>query len=67
MSYTSYQQDVFVSYGHLDNPSEDEKGWIDRFHQDLGWRISQLLVSLNLFWRDNSPDGAVNVQDELTE
>ncbi len=65
MAYTSYQQDLFVSYGHLDNPGEEEKGWIDRFHRDLDWRVSQVVGEQVSIWRDNSLDPGAIFEDEL--
>lgn len=48
-----YQNDVFVSYAHLDDKplTAGQKGWIAHFHQALEIRLEQLLGADTKIWR----------------
>jgi TIR domain-containing protein len=43
-----YQDDIFISYRHLDNQS----GWIDNFHERLRIRLTEFLGRPVRIWRD---------------
>ena len=61
--------DVFVSYAHLDNvaPGEDKKGWVERLHETLGRRLTELLGKPARIWRDPSLRGNDVLADVLDE
>jgi hypothetical protein len=61
--------DVFVSYAHLDNvaPAEDRKGWVERLHETLGRRLTELLGKPARIWRDPSLRGNDNLAEVLDE
>jgi hypothetical protein len=50
----SFGHDVFISYAHVDNsPNRDgEKGWVERFAQQLSIRLLQRLGKSVDVWRD---------------
>jgi hypothetical protein len=51
-----YQNDVFVSYGYVDDQSEEgDKGWVSSFLDDLKKRLSERLGRKDCFliWRDD--------------
>jgi len=50
----SFEKDIFISYAHIDDEpmSEGMKGWISEFHKSLEVRLSQLLGSHPVIWRD---------------
>ena len=54
MCPTLYQNDLFISYAHIDNERfpEKTKGWIDQLHERLEIRLSQLLGTRPKIWRD---------------
>jgi hypothetical protein len=53
-----YDNDIFVSYAHVDNePFDNPQGWIDRFDQKLRLRVAQLLGSPPSVWRDTRLQG----------
>ena len=45
MCPTPFQNDLFISYAHIDNEyfPEKTKGWIDLLHERLAIRLAQLL------------------------
>jgi hypothetical protein len=51
--------DVFVSYAHLDNlpPGEEKKGWVERLHETLERRLTELLGKPARIWRDPNLHG----------
>lgn len=54
-----YDNDVFISYAHIDNLplSEEQLGWISRFHNTLSVFLSQRLGSKARIWRDQKLQG----------
>ncbi len=54
-----YDNDVFISYAHIDNlPLSDEQlGWISRFHNTLSVFLSQRLGNKARIWRDQKLRG----------
>ncbi|HYV91305.1 MAG TPA: hypothetical protein VE978_05965 [Chitinophagales bacterium] len=50
----NFEKDIFISYAHIDDEpmSEGMKGWISEFHKSLEVRLSQLLGSHPVIWRD---------------
>ena len=49
-----FEFDVFVSYAHVDNASDDErhKSWVAKLHETLDRRLTQLLGKQTRIWRD---------------
>ena len=48
-----YDDDIFISYSHLDNESLfDDPGWISELHRMLERRVAQLLGQELKIWRD---------------
>src|SRR5215469_9113164 len=62
-SYTqTYNVDVFISYGQIDNQDK----WISEFHQRLERRLQELLGTRELVvWRDLKLDGVDVFEDVL--
>jgi hypothetical protein len=56
---TIFENQVFISYAHIDNAhvAETDKGWIDRLHDALNWRLPQLMGKSMNIWRDRKLGG----------
>ena len=56
-------RDVFISYSHKDNLSltDDQLGWVDRFHRALSVRLTQLLGRDSLLFFDKAVMSGSNV------
>jgi len=54
-----YQDDVFISYAHLDDVplTEDRDGWVSELHRALKVRVAQLLGEQAEIWRDPKLNG----------
>ncbi|HEV8484114.1 MAG TPA: TIR domain-containing protein [Blastocatellia bacterium] len=54
MSLTSFTNDIFISYAHIDDlsPFGGEKGWIDLLHERLSVLLAQALGYEVKIWRD---------------
>lgn len=56
-----FDYDVFISYAHVDNQTaaEDEKGWVERFHDHLVVKLGQRFGRADRvrIWRDASLTG----------
>lgn len=52
--------DIFISYTHKDNArlSDEQFGWIDRFHEALTVRLTQLRGRETEVWRDLKIEGS---------
>ena len=53
----SYENDVFISYSHLDNEPaspDDDFRWISEFHQNLESRLAKYLGERPKIWRDTN-------------
>ncbi len=55
----SYAHDVFISYAHLDNRSvtQQQTGWVTRFHESLANVLSTRLGKDAAIWRDKKLQG----------
>jgi len=49
-----FAEDVFISYGHIDNGS----GWVTALHDRLLERVPEILGTTVRIWRDRKLDGA---------
>ena len=65
----AFEQDVFISYAHIDNQPllEDSKGWVTRFHRILETRLAQLLGAKPKIWRDEKLQGNDKFGPEILE
>ncbi len=56
----NFQQDLFISYAHLDNQPlpPSKSGWITRFHQALQTFVSTRLGAEVRIWRDDKLSGS---------
>lgn len=54
-----FEKDIFISYAHIDDATlaEGSKGWIAEFHRSLEVRLSQLLGTNPVIWRDAKLQG----------
>ena len=54
-----YKNHVFISYAHIDNISlsEEQQGWISRFHKTFSVFLSQRLGTQAKIWRDQKLQG----------
>lgn len=64
-----YDNHVFISYAHIDNLpiSEEQQGWISRFHQTFSVFLSQRLGSKARIWRDQKLNGNDIFGDEIVD
>jgi hypothetical protein len=64
-SFTNtYDVDVFLSYGHVDN----QENWVSQFHARLQTRLQELLGSEDIVvWRDPKLGGTEAFEDVLRE
>jgi hypothetical protein len=64
-----FEQHIFISYRHQDNDLRDEnnKGWVDHFHQDLEDTLKGILVKPPKIWRDTRLPGNVYIAEHLGE
>jgi len=55
----SFENDIFISYAHIDNLplAEGETGWVTHFHRALEVRLRQLLGGQARIWRDAKLQG----------
>lgn len=62
-----FEDDVFISYAHIDDRplTEDQKGWIWKFHQRLETRLAQVLGADAKFFRDPELRGNDVLEDKL--
>src|SRR6266705_2638994 len=65
----SYENDVFVSYAHIDDESveEGQPGWVATLHRVLQVRLAQLLGKEPRIWRDLKLQGNDVFGDTLVE
>lgn len=61
--------DIFISYGHLDNQClyEGADGWVTEFHRLLGIRLCELLGRRPNIYRDQKLAGNDEFADELEQ
>lgn len=66
---SSFQQDLFISYSHIDNVplSSGEQGWVSRFHGTLETLLSTRLGHGARIWRDDKLTGADVFADEIVD
>ncbi len=65
---TDYEYDIFISYTHIDNRApQEQRGWIDKFHEDLEMKLQVHLGAKPAIWRDPRLAGNVIFEDELVE
>ena len=62
-----FEDDVFISYRHLDNQLKDDKGkgWVDNFHERLEYKLAELLGYEPKVWRDTRMPGDVYIAGHL--
>jgi len=62
-----FPNDVFVSYGHLDNLQlgDGRDGWVTAFHNDLAVLLSQEIGRPARIWRDERLEGNTDFGPEL--
>ncbi|MEM9567130.1 MAG: toll/interleukin-1 receptor domain-containing protein [Cyanobacteria bacterium P01_E01_bin.34] len=65
----AFEQDVFISYAHIDNEPllEDSKGWVTRFHKILEKRLAQFMGVKPKIWRDEKLQGNDKFGPEIVE
>lgn len=60
----TYEVDLFLSYGHIDN----QENWVTEFHRRLQTRLQELLGTQELVvWRDPKLDGTDAFEDLLRD
>jgi hypothetical protein len=64
-----FEDDVFISYRHLDNQIKDDKGkgWVDNFHERLEYKLAELLGYEPKVWRDTRMQGNVYIAGHLQQ
>src|SRR5580765_1809768 len=68
-AFATFENDVFVSYAHIDDQSlaEGKPGWIAIFHRALEIRLAQLLGKPPRIWRDPKLQGNDVFADKLVD
>jgi hypothetical protein len=63
----NFDDDLFISYAHLDNQplAEGLEGWVETLHERLGIRLAQLLGEEVKIWRDPKLQGNDYFADAL--
>lgn len=66
---TGYNNDVFISYGHIDNQpfGDPGGGWVDIFHEHLQNFINVHVGVRTTVWRDKRLTGAEIFSDEIEQ
>jgi hypothetical protein len=66
---TSFTQDLFISYAHIDNQAmtADEKGWVSRFHNALEALLSMRLGKRVRICRDDKLQSNDMFAHEITD
>ena len=64
-----FQRNVFISYAHIDNVplSEQQMGWITRFHNTLSAMLNMRLGHKAEIWRDSKLQGNDIFADEIIQ
>jgi hypothetical protein len=64
-----FQRNVFISYAHIDNVplSEQQMGWITRFHNTLSAMLSMRMGRKAEIWRDSKLNGNDIFADEIIQ
>ena len=66
---TGYDNDVFISYSHIDNQSlgDERGGWVDIFHEHLQNFVNVHLGKRAKVWRDKRLSGAETFSSEIEQ
>ena len=66
---TGYDNDVFISYGHIDNQpfGDPGGGWVDIFHEHLQNFVNVHIGHRTKVWRDKRLTGAEIFSDEIEQ
>jgi hypothetical protein len=66
---TGYDNDVFISYGHIDNQpfGDPGGGWVDIFHEHLQNFVNVHMGRRTKVWRDKRLTGAEIFSDEIEQ
>jgi len=66
---TSFTQDLFISYAHIDNQpmTSAGNGWISRFHVDIEKYLNMRLPNDVNIWRDDKLQGNDMFAHEITD
>src|SRR5262245_37444616 len=66
---SSYNNDVFISYSHIDNQSfgDPRGGWVDIFHEQLQNFVDVHVGRRTRVWRDKRLTGAEVFSDEIEQ
>lgn len=69
MSAAELQNDIFLSYAHIDDEAlaEGQKGWISTFHRALEIRLAQILGKTPRIFRDPKLQGNDYFADRLVQ
>ena len=64
-----FQRHLFISYAHIDNVplSEQQQGWITRFHNTLSAMLNMRLGRKAEIWRDSKLNGNDIFADEIIQ
>ncbi len=64
----AFEQDLFISYAHIDNePIPPYEGWISRFHEALEAFVSMRMGGRVNIWRDGKLSGNDVFSDEIID
>jgi len=69
MPAMAYDNDIFISYAHLDNQPliKDTEGWVSQFHRAVEIRVDQLLGKKSSVWRDPKLQGNDFFDDTIVQ
>lgn len=64
-----FEKDLFISYAHIDNEplTQQQQGWITRFHASLEALLSMRMGGKARIWRDNKLQGNDVFSEEIVD
>jgi len=63
-----FEEDIFINYSHVDNATIEEeelKGFVDKVHESLALRLTQLIGEEPKIWRDVLLEGTHQLKDMI--
>ncbi len=69
LSDKGYVNDICISYAHVDDDENGEKGWITRFHEDLELHLKRIVGKPKALkiWRDSDLGGLDYFDDAIEQ
>jgi hypothetical protein len=62
---TGFNNDIFISYSHIDDQAVEGPGWVTDFHRQLAIEVEEELGERVKIWRDQRITGATDFTKDL--